>query len=124
MPEYAYICGGCQKTEDRVVSMSESSGQTCACGGHLYIDWTRHALAGPRPHAREWHGKESQSLSMAFDPRHIDKLKKGVPSAELHPDGSLKFNSDKHQRQVYKEMGAEMKRIEQRDLERTGASHG
>lgn len=115
MPMYSYICPVCQAKSERASSMAASDKQRCdaGCDTFLAIDWLEQGKSGARIGDHEWHGKESKSLSLAFDPRKLGELRKDVPSLDLHPDGSVKFNSNSHQKRVYREMSAAATRIRQ-----------
>jgi hypothetical protein len=117
MPLYSYICGKCQGRCERFAHMAASGKQRCdkGCDGYLYIDWAMQGLNAPKVGDHEWHGKESKSLSLAFDPRKLGELRRDVPSLELHGDGSVKFKSNSHQRKVYREMEAATRRLKERE---------
>lgn len=60
---------------------------------------------------RRWRGPESTSLEFPLvPPQNLAGWKKDIPSLETNSRGEVVFHSDKHQRQVYREMAASRRR--------------
>lgn len=61
---------------------------------------------------RTWHGQETKSLQLNFDPRQMASIKADVPDMDLAPDGFATFRNDAHQRKVFKQLAAAKERYQ------------
>lgn len=107
MPLYDYQCGSkaCGKRTEHYAHYNDKSTRPCECGGaaHRLPAFLSDPGRAPRPE-RMWSEKEGRSFGLTFDPSGIRELKQEVPSIELDADGNAVFRSERHQRQVYREI--------------------
>lgn len=61
---------------------------------------------------RTWHGKETRSMALHFDPREMASIKADCPSMELDGEGFATFRNDAHQKRVYRELAAAKSRYQ------------
>lgn len=121
MPTYDYICNhaDCGYRFEAVNRMRDKDLQVCLkCGGRCTsVPGTGRAPSTPR----DWDEKEGTSLQLAFKPdvqtqKNLEKeLGEKVP---LTKDGAVHFQSDRHQRRLYKAMNAAQQRFADEDAER------
>ena len=119
MPIYPVKCG-CGWSGEKFAHMADRYKITCdRCGDtRLETDMEHMTVPGIK---REWQDGENVSLAMRFDPSALSDLRKDVPDLELHDDGCVKFRSDAHQRRVYRQMDAALKRNQERAAEAPAA---
>ena len=68
---------------------------------------------------RQWHGKETRSLSLGVNPEQIAQAKARAPSWEFDPaTGDAIFTSDRQMRRALKDQAAADKRDQEREAER------
>ena len=115
MPTYPLKCNACGTQWDQFAKVAERDAIRCACGAEPEVRFTDLNIGTPR----EWRGMESTSFSM---PRFGDGIKADCPSAITNARGQMVFKSDAHQRQVYREMAAATKRIDERKATRAEAA--
>lgn len=107
MPTYPLQCA-CGRQWDEFAHAKDRYSIRCTCGAEPEVRFTDLNVG---TNIREWRGREAENISLPhFDP----SIKKTCPSVEFGPRGNLVFKSDQHQRTVFKEIGAEMKRIKER----------
>lgn len=113
MPTYPLKCNACGNEWDAFAHAKDRYSIRCSCGAEPEVRFTDLNVG---TNIREWRGREAENISLPhFDP----SIKKTCPSVEFGPRGNLTFKSDSHQRKVFKEIGAEMARIKERQA--TGA---
>jgi len=61
---------------------------------------------------RTWHGKETRSMALHFDPREMASIKADCPSMELDGEGFATFRNDAHLKRVYRELAAAKSRYQ------------
>lgn len=117
MPIYAYKCQNpaCSHEFDEFARVADRHSTRCQkCGAHR-CTIVPSAPARPRP---DWQGSDAISQELRFDPKHIDRLRRDVPDAELSPSGRMIFKNDAHQKRVYKQMAGAVKRVKERNAEK------
>jgi hypothetical protein len=61
---------------------------------------------------RTWHGRETESMALHFDPREIASIKADCPDIELNEKGFATFRNDAHQKKVYRQLEAAKERYQ------------
>ena len=59
---------------------------------------------------RTWHGRETESMALHFDPREIASIKADCPDMEINEKGFATFRNDAHQKKVYRQLAAAKER--------------
>lgn len=102
MPLYALHCHACDHRFETFAYASNRHLIACPnCeASHVENDYVAEA-AKPE---RTWGAKEGTSMSLRFDPKGIDELKREIPDIELDERGYVRFRNDRHQRSVLKQI--------------------
>ena len=112
MSVYALICVACShrwETECSHLDVFDAKCPNCnRDGAHIDRDEIDAGLMGGRQYVgRAWRGKESVCLEMPLIPKeNLAAWKRDIPDIQTNDRGQVVFNSDAHQRKVWKQYRA------------------
>lgn len=115
MPSYCLKCPQCGLQHDAVLVTMDPYNVPCpkpGCGCKTSeVDWSRNSVRIQR----EWHGAETQDMELCFaKDADFASIKRDCPSMELRQTKAgfhrPVYRNNAHQRRVYKELDAAMKR--------------
>lgn len=113
MPLYTLACPLCGHKFEAWALGKDRDAIACESCGAARVE-TNYAAQSVKPE-REWHGTERRS-TWRFDPAGLPQLKAECPSIELDADGYVIYRSDRHQRQVLKELAAVKEKYKAEEL--------
>lgn len=108
--QYRLCCCSCSHKWDAFVSQFEVLDQPCPACKVVNVKVDRSDIHGGCPSGRqyvgrEWRGTESVSIAMPeVRPEDRAEWKRDCPSIDFDDKGRVRYRSDAHQRQVYREM--------------------